>query len=188
VPKQQNDLLRELDETLAGLTGPDFFRALVRALAEGLQMHCSFVCEFTDDNRVAQPFAFWIDGEMLDGAAYTLEGTPCETVLGGEVVAYEHDVCEHFPLHRAELEAVRAVSYLAIPMKSRDGEIMGHVAVIDSNPRSFVDEDLGLLRLCASRATAELEHLRTERDHASSRPRATRWSRESSSARRRCPR
>jgi PAS domain S-box-containing protein len=160
----RTDLLRTLDESLAGLTGREFFRALARTLADGLHAHCSFVCEFTDDNTIAKPFAFWYDGAILDGEPYALEGTPCETVLGGDVVLYERDVCEHFPHHRAELEAVKAESYLAIPMKSRSGGIMGHVAVIDRHKRTFADADLGLLRICASRATAELEHMRVERD------------------------
>lgn len=160
----RSDLLRSLDESLAGLTGREFFRALTRTLAEGLQAHCSFVCEFTDGNTVAIPFAFWHEGEIVDGEPYALEGTPCEAVLAGDVVVFEHDVCAHFPHHRAELEAVKAESYLAIPMKSRDGGIMGHVAVIDKRRRSFADTDLGLLRLCASRATAELEHIRVERE------------------------
>jgi formate hydrogenlyase transcriptional activator len=152
----RSDLLRTLDESLAGLTGREFFRALARTLAEGLRAHCSFVCEFTDGNTIAKPFAFWYDGAILDGEPYALHGTPCETVLGGDVVVFEHDVCDHFPHHRAELEAVKAESYIAIPMKSRNGAIMGHVAVIDRQRRCFADADLGLLRICASRATAEL--------------------------------
>jgi PAS domain S-box-containing protein len=160
----RSDLLRILDESLAGLTGRDFFRALSRTLAEGLGAHCSFVCEFTDGNTVAKPFAFWYDGAIVDGEPYALEGTPCEAVLGGDVVVFERDVCGHFPHHRAELEAVKAESYIAIPMKNRGGAIMGHVAVIDRKRRSFADADFGLLRICASRATAELEHMRVERE------------------------
>ena len=160
----RSDLLRILDESLAGLTGRDFFQALARTLAEGLSAHCSFVCEFTDGNTVAQPFAFWYDGAIVDAGAYALEGTPCESVLGGDVVVFERDVCSHFPHHRAELEAVKAESYIAIPMTNRTGGIMGHVAVIDRKRRSFADADLGLLRICASRATAELEHMRVERE------------------------
>jgi PAS domain S-box-containing protein len=158
------DLLRTLDESLAGLTGRDFFQALARSLAEGLDAHCSFVCEFANGNTIAQPFAFWYDGAIVEGEPYALEGTPCEAVLGGDVVVFERDVCARFPHHRAELQAVKAESYLAIPMKSRDGSIMGHVAVIDRRGRSFADTDLGLLRICASRATAELEHIRVERE------------------------
>jgi len=160
----RSDLLRVLDESLAGLTGRDFFRMLARSLAEGLSAHCAFVCEFTDSNTVAKPFAFWYEGAIVDGEPYTLEGTPCEQVLSGDVVVFERAVCDHFPHHRTELEAVKAESYIAIPMKSRAGAIVGHVAVIDRRQRSFADADFGLLRICASRATAELEHLRVERE------------------------
>ena len=149
---------------MAGLTGQEFFRALASTLAGSLHAHCAFVCEFVNDNSRARPFAFWLDGELLAADAYALDGTPCERVLGGEIVVFERDVCAHFPHHRAELEAVRAESYLAIPMKSRDGAIIGHVAVIDARERDWAEADLGMLRLCSSRATAELEHLRIERD------------------------
>jgi PAS domain S-box-containing protein len=158
------DLLRTLDESLAGLTGAEFFRALARTLATSLGAHCAFVCEFVAANSRAQPFAFWLNNELLEVAAYELHGTPCERVLGGDIVLFERRVCDQFPHHRAELEAVNAESYLAIPMKSRDGAIIGHVAVIDRRDRDWADADLGMLRLCSGRATAELEHLRIERD------------------------
>ncbi len=149
---------------MAGLAGAEFFGALARTLAASLQAHCAFVCEFVDANSRAQPFAFWLNDALLEVDAYELHGTPCERVLGGDIVVFERDVCDHFPHHRAELEAVHAESYLAIPMKSRDGAIIGHVAVIDRRNRDWADADLGMLRLCSGRATAELEHLRIERD------------------------
>lgn len=68
----RSDLLRTLDESLAGLTGREFFRTLARSLAEGLSAHCAFVCEFTDANTVAKPFAFWYDGTIVDGEPYRL--------------------------------------------------------------------------------------------------------------------
>jgi len=158
------DILRTLDESLAGLAGREFFRALARTLASSLHARCAFVCEFVEQNSRAQPFAFWLENELIDVDAYELHGTPCERVLGGDIVVFEREVCDHFPHHRAELEAVGAESYLAIPMKSRDGAIIGHVAVIDARARNWADADFGTLRLCSSRATAELEHLRTERE------------------------
>jgi PAS domain S-box-containing protein len=157
------DLLRSLDESLAGLTGADFFRSLARALADELRARCAFVCEFVEGNTRAQPLVFWYAEEFVPAEAYTLEGTPCERVLGGDIVAFERAVADHFPHHREELLAVMAESYLAIPMKSRAGEIMGHVAVIDSRDRTWAGADFGALKLCAMRATAELEHQRAER-------------------------
>ena len=158
------DVLRQLDESLAGLTGRAFFSALASTVANALSAHCAFVCEFVDSNSRAEPFAFWLDGQAVDVPAFALDGTPCERVLGGEIVMFKRHVTSEFPRDREGLEAVRAESYIAIPMKSRDGAIIGHVAVIDERPRDWADADLGALRLCASRATAELEHLRIERE------------------------
>jgi PAS domain S-box-containing protein len=158
------DVLRQLDESLAGLTGREFFSALASTVAHALSAHCAFVCEFVDGNSRAEPFAFWLDSRPVDVPAFALDGTPCERVLGGDIVMFKRDVCAEFPRDREGLEALRAESYIAIPMKSRDGAIIGHVAVIDERPRDWAEADLGALRLCASRATAELEHLRIERE------------------------
>ena len=160
------DLLRLLDESLAGLTGQEFFRQLAETLARTLAARCAFVCEFVNDNSVARPFAFWYDDRLVDAEAFALRGTPCERVLSGDIVLFERGVAELFPEDRTALEALMAESYLAIPMKSRDGAIIGHVAVIDSRKRSWAEADFGVLRLCASRATAELQHDRAERELA----------------------
>jgi PAS domain S-box-containing protein len=157
------DLLWRLDESLAGLTGRAFFQTLSEALAGILEARCTFVCEFSADLLRAEPLVFWLDGELVDVETYDLHGTPCETVLGGEIALFESAVAEHFPHHRAELEAIDAESYLAIPMKDRGGAIIGHVAVIDTKARNWADTDLNALKICSSHATAELEHARAER-------------------------
>jgi PAS domain S-box-containing protein len=156
-------LLWTLDGSLAGLTGPEFFLKLAQSLAGTLDARCAFVCEFTEGNTRAEPLVFWYGDQALQAPAYALEGTPCERVLTGDIVVFERKVAEQFPHHRAELEEVGAESYLAIPMKSRDGQIMGHVAVIDIRERTWAEADFGALRICATRATAELEHQRAQR-------------------------
>jgi PAS domain S-box-containing protein len=157
------ELLWTLDGSLAGLTGPEFFHKLAQSLASTLAARCAFVCEFTDGNTRAEPLVFWYGDQAVPAPAYALAGTPCERVLGGDIVVFERAVADHFPDHRADLESVAAESYLAIPLKSRTGEIMGHVAVIDTRERSWEEAHFGALRICASRATAELEHQRAER-------------------------
>jgi PAS domain S-box-containing protein len=157
------ELLWTLDGSLAGLTGPEFFVKLAQSLASTLAARCAFVCEFTDGNTRAEPLVFWYGDQAVPAPPYALTGTPCERVLSGDIVVFERAVADHFPHHRAELEEVGAESYLAIPMKSRDGQIMGHVAVIDTRERNWEDAHFGALRICASRATAELEHQHAER-------------------------
>jgi len=156
-------LLWTLDGSLAGLTGTEFFQKLAQSLASTLAARCTFVCEFTEGNTRAEPLVFWYADQLISVPPFALAGTPCERVLGGDIVMFERAVAEQFPEDREGLEAVEAESYLAIPLKSRTGEIMGHVAVIDARERSWEEADFGALRICASRATAELEHRRSER-------------------------
>jgi len=156
-------LLWTLDGSLAGLTGPEFFLKLAQSLAHTLEARCAFVCEFTEGNTRAEPLVFWYGDSAVAAPPYALAGTPCERVLTGDIVVFERAVTDHFPDHRADLEEVAAESYLAIPMKSRDGQIMGHVAVIDTRERTWEEAHFGTLRICARRATAELEHQRAER-------------------------
>ena len=156
-------LLWTLDGSLAGLTGPEFFHKLAQTLASTLAARCAFVCEFTQENTRAEPLVFWYGDQLMAVPPFALAGTPCERVLGGDIVVFERAVVEQFPDDREGLEALAAESYLAIPLKSRTGEIMGHVAVIDTRERSWDEAHFGALRICASRATAELEHQRAER-------------------------
>lgn len=151
------DLLRLLDEHLAGVTGNEFFVALVKGLAEALDVTCSFITEINADGRSLTPLAFWCDNQLVEVPSYDIAGTPCECVLAGNIVAFERDVIALFPDDRLELEMINAESYLAIPLKNRHGRIMGHLAVIDCVERAWDDVVLGVFRIFAARATAELE-------------------------------
>jgi len=152
------ELLRRVDESLAGLTGETFFVTLARSLAEALEANCAFVCEFVDDNSQAKPLAFFLNGDAIAVDTYDLAGTPCERVLIGDIVAFADNVSALFPEHRDELEAINANSYIAIPMTTRRGQVIGHIAVIDSRPRDWAEADTDILNLCSSRASGELEH------------------------------
>ena len=160
------DLLRLLDEHLAGVTGEEFFVALARSLAEALDVRCSFVTEISADGLILTPLAFWCDDKLMDVPAYGIAGTPCECVLAGDIVEFDRNVSALFPEHRHELEAVQAESYLAIPLMNRRSRIMGHLAVIDSKEREWDEVVLGIFRIFATRATAELERRHFENELA----------------------
>jgi signal transduction histidine kinase/DNA-binding NarL/FixJ family response regulator/PAS domain-containing protein len=155
-------LLRLIDEGTASQTGIGFFRALVRSLSEALDAKYSFVSRFCDDNKRVKVLAMWDGKVMTDDAEYALPGSPCEGVLNGEIVGYNSNVAELFPVERKELEAMGAQSYLAIPLKDLQGQVLGHLAVIDVKERNWEDRDYGILRIFAARAAAEVERQQAE--------------------------
>jgi formate hydrogenlyase transcriptional activator len=158
------DLLHKVIATTAALTGDDFFRALVRALAEALQVRCAFVAEFREDTRRVRTLALYEAGAIVDNIEYDVRHTPCEVVLMGEIAHYPDNVREMFPENLAELEARSVVSYLAIPMIDRHGRVLGHLAATDDRPMINARLEHSVLRIFGMRAAAELERRILERE------------------------
>jgi signal transduction histidine kinase len=161
VPPSDLALLRLIDEGVAGETGEGFFRSLILALARALAVANAFACEFSPDRSLALLFAEWRNDRLVDDPApFALSGTPCELTLSGEIVAFESAVALRYPC----LRELAAESYLAIPIKTRGGEVVGHLAAIDTRPRRWAETDFGVLRIFAVRAAAEIERRRFEQE------------------------
>jgi signal transduction histidine kinase/DNA-binding NarL/FixJ family response regulator len=167
-----SDLLRLIDEGTASATGSEFFKALVRSFAEGLQVRYAFVTEFIEDQTLARPFAAYRDHAFIDRGPFRLKGTPCELTLQGDIVAFDNYLCDRFPHHREALEVVQAESYLAIPLKNVHGVVVGHLAVIDSRPRDWQQVEYGILRIFGARAAAEVGRIHVEQRLDEARARA----------------
>jgi PAS domain S-box-containing protein len=154
---EETQALRALVEGTAGSTGDDFFRNLVCHLAGVLGTHRAFVAEFTPP-RTMRTVAYWSHGKIVDNIQFELPGTPCEkVVLGGELCHYPANVEKLFP------REVGIESYLGVPLKSKDGTILGHVCVLDEGPMPEEPRRLFIFQIFAARAAAELDRLRMER-------------------------
>ncbi len=153
---------RTIVEGTASATGDNFFRSLVRNLASALQMRYAFVSEWEDiaHSRV-RSLAFWKGSDYGDNFAYALDGTPCESVLGGELCYYPRGVQALFPQDQ-DLVALDAQGYLGTPMIDAAGHVIGHLAVLDDKPVGDEFRRKSILTIFATRAGAELERKRAE--------------------------
>jgi two-component system sensor histidine kinase ChiS len=86
-----------------------------------------------------------------------LEGTACKLVVQeGEMKFYKESLGEFFP-KQANFE-----SFIGLPIQDANGEILGHIAVLDK--KALIDEKrfVDILRIFAARVGAELERQRVE--------------------------
>ena len=154
--------LRAIVEGTATATGTEFFYALVRELAQALNVRHAFVSELLESGARVRTLAFWFDGKLIDNFEFDLDGTPCEIVIRGETVYYTRKVYEMFPRH-PELKEMGIESYFGVPLVSESGnEMMGHLAVMHNQPMVKEFRGMALLRIFAARARAELERKRAE--------------------------
>src|SRR5262249_41099001 len=98
---------------------------------------------------------------VADNFEYDFTGTPCAEVVNGGVVHYSTGVSQRFPAATPLVE--RGIdSYMAEPFLDGEGNILGHLAVFDERPMPAGPLRASIVRVFASRASAELERLRTE--------------------------
>lgn len=153
--------LRSIVEGTATATGTEFFHALVRGLAQALNVRHAFVSELLESKTRVRTLAFWFGGKPADNIEFDLDGTPCEVVMRGETVYYTHKVYEMFPRH-PELKELGIESYFGVPLVSESGVEMGHLAVMHDQPMVKEFRGMALLRIFATRARVELERKRAE--------------------------
>jgi signal transduction histidine kinase/CheY-like chemotaxis protein len=150
-------LVRIINTGITSKTGTEFFRELVRSLAEALDSHVVFVSQIDTARYEADVLAIWLGDEFGEPHPFNLSGTPCESILDGQIAAFPRQVAELFPGSRPVLEKHGTQSFLAIPILEEDSTVVGHIAVQDRRERDWGETEFGILRLFANRAAAELK-------------------------------
>ncbi len=151
------ELVRVINSGITSKTGAEFFKELVRSLAEALSAHIVFVSQIDTARYEADVLAIWLGHSFGEPHRFNLSGTPCESILDGQIAAFPRRVAELFPGAKPILEKLGTQSYLAIPIMDEDTTVIGHIAVQDQRERDWGDTEFGLLRLFANRAAAELK-------------------------------
>jgi signal transduction histidine kinase len=151
------ELVRVLNAGITSHTGTEFFRELVRSLAQALDAATVFVSKIDVAQYEADILAMWAGGAFAPTSRFNLSATPCESVLDGEIVAFPRRVAQLFPASREVLEQLGTQSFLAIPITDDISGVVGHIAVQDNRERDWNETDFGILRLFANRAAAELK-------------------------------
>lgn len=161
--QRSEQALRLIVEGTASVVGEDFFRSLVRSLAEALQVRYALISGCVDvlPTRV-RTFAFWRRNEFGDNFEYDLAGTPCEQVIRGKSCQfYAANLQAQFPDDET-LVNWQAESYLGITLLSSTGQILGHLAVLDDQPMPDQPRNQAILEIFATRAATELERKQAE--------------------------
>jgi PAS domain S-box-containing protein len=165
--KREERALRLIAEGTASEDDATFFQAVVRHLAEALEVRCAVVTECMDPPSRARVMALWLGENQGDLHEYELAGTPCENVYKGNPVFHPSGVQRLYP-DDAWLTEIDAESYLGIPLRDPSGAVIGHLAIVDARPMSDDLRHRAVLRIFASRAGSELTRRRTDRKHEES--------------------
>lgn len=157
------DIFRRLVEQTAGTVGRAFFQALVRELADSLGSDYAFVSEFIGyPPHEGHLLAVYGKGEFEEGYRFAVPESPSEILLQHGELLISDGVSERFPAD-VWLAEHGIESYAAAVMTGPNGRIIGHIGVLHTEPRIFPEDFVAVLKVMASRASAEYERLNAER-------------------------
>ncbi len=151
-------LLNAIIQGTAATTGTQFFRSLVKHLAEGLDVRFAFIAECLPNLR-ARSLAFFQDKDFGEDFEYALPGTPCMKVAEGRVCHVPDRLAEEFPEDKGMIN-MGTVSYLGVPLRGSDGKVIGHLVTFDDKPMPADPLALSVMETFAARAGVELERMR----------------------------
>jgi transcriptional regulator with GAF, ATPase, and Fis domain len=154
-------IVQLLAEGTAAATGDEFFRSLAKHAALALGARYAFVAESLSPLE-SRSLAYWEGSGYGEGFSYRFEGTPCQRVAQGYVCATQTRLQQLFP-EDLWLQQIGVDSYVGVPLTTRDGRVLGHLAVLHTTPLSPSPEQLSALQIFASRACSELERVQAER-------------------------
>jgi histidine kinase len=161
--QRSEQTLRLIVEGTASVTGEDFFRSLVRSLAQALDVRYAFISECVDlqVTRI-RTFVFWQGSEFGENFEYRLQGTPCEKVIGGQGwQCFPEQIQTLFP-EDVDLVKMQAQSYAGIALLDSTGSLLGHLAILDDKPMENEFRNRAVLEIFAARAAAEMERQQAE--------------------------
>ena len=158
--KLEEELLRVISEATSGLTGKDFFVGLARHITVTLSMRYALITECANEEKTKLRTLCYIDGnEILNNIEYDVSGTPCEIIMGGKDFFMARGVEQFFPKEKG------IESYIGVPIKSPvTQEVMGHIIAVDPNAVTSETNQTSILKIFASRAGAELERMKVEKE------------------------
>ena len=155
--------LKQIVEGTSTYTGIEFFDSLVMNLAQVLDAQGVWVSEYLEDVEKLKSLSFWYDGKLQKEYEYFVENTPCQPVIKNKRLIHIPDnIIDLFPIDN-DLKSFGAVSYLGFPLMNEEGEILGHLALLDNKPMDEIPEAFAIFKIFAARAEAEIRRLISEK-------------------------
>ena len=161
---EENAMLLSILDGTSNETGEAFFRVLVRELASVLNTYGALVADYVPETSQLRPRAYWLGDQWVEPGPYDIAGTPCEGVIrGGELFQIPDHVVDHYPRNEF-LRDYDLVSYTGMSFKDSEGNIIGHLAVLDSKPVPDEARFMALFEIFGNRAAAEMRRIRAEEE------------------------
>ncbi|QDT43342.1 Blue-light-activated protein [Gimesia alba] len=163
--RQNERLLHLLSNATSGVTGQEFFKRLVKELADALKLKGVVLVQhryFNQQIKKLQTIGACINGELIPDFEYDPAGTPCENAIGADSCAIHSGVSKLFPNHKFLVDN-RFEAYFSLPMINRMGQVQGHLVLLSDRPIHENLCEIPAIQSYTFRAATELNREQAEK-------------------------
>jgi PAS domain S-box-containing protein len=158
--KKSEEILRQSALGVSEAQGEEVFNSLVMHLSLAIGADYAFIGVLDNGDEISTR-ALYAHNRIEDNITYSLEGSPCQNVIGQQFRFYPDRIQARFP-DDTLLKEIGVESYAAIPLFDSAGEVLGLLAVLDSEPFRDQAQIESILQIFAGRAASELERERAD--------------------------
>ena len=141
--------------------GISFYDLLSLELAHASGAEIGFVGALLPGQRKVRTLGLCVDGKITPGFEYDLEGTPCDDVVGKDVCSYPKGITEQVPQDLL-LQQMGIEGYCGLPLFDTNHRAIGLIVLLTRKPIADTARFESLLRVAASRTSAEMERSHAE--------------------------
>ncbi len=154
-----SDQLTALIKGTASDTGEEFFRSLVKNLAEALNVRYAFVGVLNEgSSNEIRTLALWGRQTFMDNITCNAFDNPCETTLKNKTSFFPDKAQSRFP-NAYYLKKWKIQSYLGARLLNSSGKVTGVLVVMDDKPMDNTTNAESIITIFSARAGAEVERL-----------------------------
>lgn len=165
--KRRHDLLLDIAKGMTGPSAQAFFQALTQRMAHALGANMVLIGETSPEGQ-AQTLAVFEGGQSVENFQFPLTGSACAQALS----LHEMAVFPSGLSTQGQCSLPLPLPYASMPfeagvcqaLRDADGQTIGILGALWKHPVEVTEEMRALMAIFASRATAELMRLRSERE------------------------
>nr|WP_317267194.1 ATP-binding protein [Arthrospira sp. SH-MAG29] len=152
------ETLRTIALGTATATGQDFFWALSQHLAKALKVPYIVISEWADaGHQSLKSIAFWAIDRPLENFQYFIGNTPCEQVIQHQQTRYYSENVQELFSESFLIQKTKAQAYLGIPLFNNQKEVIGNLAIVDTQPLLIDENEKAMVQIFANRVATELQ-------------------------------
>ena len=155
------DIISNIAIGVSSSTGDEFFDKLTLHLWKLYKMSYILIGTYNEDENSVTTLKFCVNGQIVDNITYSLEHTPCSKVVKSESAIYTKNVLTSFPKDQFFIDN-NIESYLGIRLVDSVNNGIGLISCIDTKEITCPIIMHSILEIFASRASSEIERMRTE--------------------------